>query len=268
MEGAAGGLSNPIGSRYSARMQWTDLTLSSPAENLALDEAWLEQAERGALASDLLRFWESSEPLVVVGRASRVEAEVDLAACRERGIPVLRRSSGGAAIVALPGCLMYAVVLRQPATYGWHHLDQIHAGVLQRVADGVARAGITLQRRGTSDLVWSDQALGDCSLGERKVSGNSVRLKRRAVLYHGTLLYAADLDLIAACLKQPPRQPDYRQSRTHRQFIVNLPLTRSALVAGLVEAWQATALTTDWPRDDVRQLVGDKFSQDQWNRER
>ena len=49
--------------------------------------------------------------MVVVGRSSRVAAEVRLDACRELGIPVLRRPSGGAAVVAGPGCLMYALVL-------------------------------------------------------------------------------------------------------------------------------------------------------------
>lgn len=268
MEGPPRGLSNPNGSRYSARMQWIDLTLPSPAENLALDEAWLEQADQGGLTCDLLRFWEPTEPAVVVGRASRVDTEVDLAACRERGIPVLRRSSGGAAVVALPGCLMYAVVLGHPADYGWQQLDQIHAGVLERVAAGVTRAGATVERRGTSDLVSPDGVGPDRSSGDRKVSGNSVRLKRHAVLYHGTLLYAADLELIATCLRHPPRQPDYRQSRSHRQFIVNLPVTRSALVAGLVEAWCAEPFQGDWPRGDVGRLVEDKFNQDQWNLER
>ena len=49
--------------------------------------------------------------MVVVGRSSQFRVEVRVDACRELGIPVLRRPSGGAAIVAGPGCLMYALVL-------------------------------------------------------------------------------------------------------------------------------------------------------------
>src|SRR3990172_4115245 len=71
------------------------LTLDTPAANLALDEALLEQAEAEGAEAEVLRLWESPQPIVVVGRSSRVELEVDQAACAARGIPILRRASGG-----------------------------------------------------------------------------------------------------------------------------------------------------------------------------
>jgi len=52
-------------------MKLLDLTLPSPAENLALDEALLDAAEAGEMADEVLRFWESPQPLVVVGRSSQ-----------------------------------------------------------------------------------------------------------------------------------------------------------------------------------------------------
>ena len=89
-------------------MQRLDLTLPTPAENLALDEALLDWAEEDTSDREFLRIWESPQPMVVVGRSSRIAQEVNTAECRERHIPIVRRSSGGAAIVAGPGCLMYA----------------------------------------------------------------------------------------------------------------------------------------------------------------
>jgi hypothetical protein len=56
-------------------MQLLELTLPTPAENVALDDALLEQAERGEAAADVLRLWESPSRLVVVGRSSRIEQE-------------------------------------------------------------------------------------------------------------------------------------------------------------------------------------------------
>jgi lipoate-protein ligase A len=93
-------------------MKLLDLTLLAPAENLALDEALLEAAETGELNDDVLRLWEFPAPAIVVGRSSRVAEEIHQEAARAAGIPVLRRASGGAAIVAGPGCLMYSVVLK------------------------------------------------------------------------------------------------------------------------------------------------------------
>ena len=53
-------------------MRYLDLTLPTPAENLALDEALLEAAEQSGDPGETLRVWEPDEPMVVVGRSSRV----------------------------------------------------------------------------------------------------------------------------------------------------------------------------------------------------
>jgi len=66
---------------------------NDPVANLALEEALVRAAPERAL----LRIWQNST-CVVVGRGQRVEREVDLAACRRDGVPVLRRSSGGGTV--------------------------------------------------------------------------------------------------------------------------------------------------------------------------
>src|SRR5688500_8952672 len=115
-------------------MQFLDLTLDSPQANLALDEALLEHAERAGRPSEVLRVWESPAPIVVIGRSSRIEDEVHLDHCRTAGIPVLRRVSGGAAIVAGPGCLMYAVMLSYQVRPELRPIDAAHRFVLETIA--------------------------------------------------------------------------------------------------------------------------------------
>ena len=92
-------------------MKWLDLTLPSPAENLACDEALLDWCENGE-GEEVLRFWESRDHFVVVGYANRIANEVNVAACEKRGIPILRRCSGGGTVLQGPGCLNYTLVLR------------------------------------------------------------------------------------------------------------------------------------------------------------
>ena len=115
-------ITKPTGSglRYAAQsaiirtrmsLELLDLTLPTPAENLACDEALLDAAEVGE-RGEALRFWESPEHFVVVGYANKVATEVNVAACEARGIPILRRCSGGGTVVQGPGCLNYALVLR------------------------------------------------------------------------------------------------------------------------------------------------------------
>lgn len=119
------------------------LSLESPAANLALDEALLEQAEAGAGPSDVLRLWEPTDPCVVVGCSSRVAVEVKQEACRQAGIPVLRRCSGGAAVVTGPGCLMYSVVL----SYRDHPAAHVGSGPLPCADCDAAGSGQVGPRR-------------------------------------------------------------------------------------------------------------------------
>ena len=58
-------------------MKVLDLTLPTPAENLACDEALLDAAESGA-GGEALRFWESPVHFVVVGYANKVATEVNV----------------------------------------------------------------------------------------------------------------------------------------------------------------------------------------------
>jgi lipoate-protein ligase A len=239
-------------------MELLELTLATPEENLALDEALLDEAEAAGRPSEVLRLWESILPAVVVGRSSRLAVEVRADRCAVRAIPILRRASGGTAVMVGPGCLMYAVVLSLRTRPELRLIDQAHRFVLGRIAAEIARYAPPVRCRGTSDLV----------LGDRKISGNSVRVKRDHLLYHGTLLYNFPIELIEDCLPQPPREPDYRQGRPHRQFLTNLPVSRDDLERALIAAFQATGLRVEWPRQRVAKLVAERYGLAAWHGDR
>lgn len=235
-------------------MRLLNLTLPTPEENLALDEALLDEAEATGDTQGVLRLWEPTAPFVVMGRSSKVELEVHLAECIQREIPVLRRSSGGASIITGPGCLMYAVVLSYERYPALRMLDQAHQFVLGRVAAAFDSVLPNLSRQGTSDL----------TMGDRKFSGNSLRCKRTHLVYHGTLMYDFPLELISACLKSPPRQPDYRQRREHGAFLMNLPLGRTPLEQALITTWEAHETLTTWPRQRVVELAAQRYERVEW----
>jgi lipoate-protein ligase A len=244
-------------------MQRLELSLTTPAENLALDEALLDWAEDKNTDSEFLRIWESPQPIVVVGRSSRVHHEVDEAACGEENVPILRRSSGGAAIVAAPGCLMYGVVLSYRQRPELKDIGRAHSFVLGRLA---ATIDPLVSRHGRACHVGtSDLALINQRSQQRKFSGNSMRAKRTHLLYHGTLMYACDMQLITRLLRMPPRQPEYRASRPHADFLTNLPLERQSLVAAIDRAWPTVGRLRDWPHERVAALVAERFSQGSWN---
>ena len=115
-------------------MQFLDLTLPTMAENLALDEALLDEAEASHQPRETLRLWEANTRAVVLGRSSRRAQEVNEAACLRNEVEVLRRSSGGLSIVTGPGCLMYAVVLNCLLRPELKSVPLAHQFVLGRLA--------------------------------------------------------------------------------------------------------------------------------------
>ena len=239
-------------------MKLLDLTLPTPEENVALDEALLDAAEAGQMADEVLRLWEPAQPMVVLGRSSRAAEEVDLAACKADGISVLRRSSGGTAIVTGPGCLMYSVVLRYAGREHLRLLDETHRHVLGLVASALGTLCSGIEHCGTSDL----------AIAGRKFSGNSVRCKRDHLLYHGTLLYAFDLRLIDRLLSMPPRQPVYRAGRPHRDFLMNLPIEVTDIRRAMITRFAAQHPLSVWPRELTQRLVNERYSKDSWHLQR
>jgi lipoate---protein ligase len=204
-------------------------------------------------------------------------------ACRELGIPVFRRISGGAAIVTGPGCLMYSLVLSYQNYPALVVVKQAHAFVLETLAKALSTllpstfgrgtqrvpGGEGVRFCGTSDLAIKGTGIASGTqfqtLGEYKFSGNSMRSRKHHLLYHGTILYNFPLELISQCLKLPPRMPDYRNSRDHGAFIANLPVPADAIRKALISAWNAVEPLGDWPRELTSRLAAEKYANPQWN---
>jgi len=240
-------------------MRLLDLTLETPAQNLALDEALLDDAEGApdSAGAEVLRIWESQQMFVVAGSSSRLTDEVNLDACRTRRVPVLRRASGGATIVTGPGCLMYSVVLAYRDRSHLRDIGEAHQFVLGTIAKALRPSAPGIRQAGISDLVIGEPPL--------KFSGNSLRCKRNHFLYHGTILYDFPIEDIAALLKMPSRQPAYRQARSHHDFLTNLPLERAAVRQSLIDAFNAHQPRAQWPRELTAKLATEKYSRPEWN---
>ena len=232
-----------------------DLTFPTPEENLACDEALLEEGEaRGG--PGVLRFWESDRPVVVLGYANRAEEEVDLEACRAQGVPVLRRCSGGGSVLLGPGCLNYSLVLPIDTAPPLAVVSGANRFILERQRDAlVAATGLPITVEGHTDL----------ALGGRKFSGNAQRRKRTHLLFHGGFLLDLDLRLLVALLRMPPRQPDYRRWRAHADFLTRIETTRDIVRAALRQTWSARAPAAAPPAHAIARLVSEKYSRADWN---
>ena len=242
-----------------AAARWLDQSIlggpKSVAEQLAIDEALLDAANEGQLNFPVVRTWQADRPTVVVGSSSRLAEEVDREACKRLQVPVLRRPSGGATVVLGPGCIMWTVVTphAEPPP-----IEAIHAAMLDPLAASLTAAGRPVSRQGTSDLTVS------LPEGIRKVSGNALRVRRRGVLYHGTLLDNFPLELISQLLRHPPREPAYRQQRSHTAFLANLALGSGQIDAAVRSAFAAWQDASDWPQQRAAALMESRYGRADW----
>jgi lipoate-protein ligase A len=241
-------------------MYHLQFTLETPAENLALDEALLDAAAAGDLPGDVLRLWEPAQPFIVLGRSSRRE-EVHAHACETDAVSILRRCSGGASVAAGRGCLMYALVLDR----GRHDLlggvDHAHQFVLNRNIEALRPLADGIVRLGTSDLALTE---GGSTQAARKFSGNSLRIKRDHLLYHGTILYDFPLERLGRWLAAPARMPNYRAGRTHAAFLANFPATAKEITVALLTAWIADEPLGQWPRQRMCELAAGRYALIDW----
>jgi lipoate-protein ligase A len=250
----------PIRFGPSAPADWLVAAGDTVEQNLALDEALLEEAHEGLVTGTVVRTWMAAEPTVVLGSSSRAEDEIDLDACAARGVRVVRRPSGGLTVVLGPGCLMWSVVVHLPS--GPPPIDAIHAALLGPLVAELRSAGVPACLLGSSDI-----AVGE-GPAARKVSGNALRVRRHGVLYHGTLLDAFDLGLVGRVLRHPPREPGYRAGRSHGDFLANLLLGRDVLEAVVRRAFGATRDRSHWPADRMARLVRDRYADPSWTARR
>jgi lipoate-protein ligase A len=236
-------------------MRFFDQTFSTPAENLAGDEALLDWREQAA-GEGILRFWESPEFFVVVGYANKIAIEVNAPACEAKKIPILRRCSGGGTVLQGHGCLNYALILRIEENPHLASISGANKFIMERNREAIHLA------MGDAPLI---QGHTDLAFGGRKFSGNSQRRHKNYLLFHGTFLLDFDITLIGELLKFPSKEPDYRHRRSHADFLMNLNLPASAIKAALQKVWKADLPVEHPPLQQISKLAREKYVTSAWN---
>lgn len=204
------------------------VVLGEPPLELAQHAAW----DLLALPAPQVRALPVTHVAVVLPRSRKPHREVYLERCERDHVPVVRRPSGGGAVVLAPGVVTVSALA--PLS-GPRSTSQVFAGFCSLVAQALQRLGVPmLELRGVSDLC----------LGDRKVAGSSLRLLFNTVLFQASVLVDADLSLLERYLPFPSRAPDYRQGRPHRDFVITLaqagfPLKVEAVAASLQQVFRA-----------------------------
>lgn len=136
-------------------------------------------------------FW-SNGPACLIGAHQIPEAELDLAFCREEGIEVVRRLSGGGTILTGPENLQFSFIAKRTRENSFERFSKPILYALKKM-------GVEAQLTGRNDLV----------VDGAKISGNAKYVWKDRVLHHGTLLYDIDRRRLEGALRPNPIK--YRQ---------------------------------------------------------
>ena len=167
--------------------------------NMAVDEYLLELCRAGRVGA-ALRFYEWEPPAVSLGYSQSFDL-MDLAACAEQGIDVVRRITGGGALLHWQE-LTYCFVLRRGAAAGGRWPRETAGAVSQSLVQGLSRLGVQAsarrRTRGTADRAGPDPAApGLCFMSGaeneieasgRKLAGCAHKSTREAFFSHGSVM--------------------------------------------------------------------------------
>ncbi len=189
---------------------------ASGARNMAVDEAIQTACARG-LAGPTLRFYAWSPAALSIGYFQPV-SEVDLEACRARGIDLVRRPTGGRAIlhdreltysVAMAGSDLPGGVLE---TYrllsAGLHRGLLELGIPAVVSGAKEPVGSEMKRSAGGSAACFDTASSyELEVGGRKVAGSAQTRRGGAILQHGSLpLFLDGLGLFSLLALGPEKR--------------------------------------------------------------
>ncbi len=172
------------------------------------DEAVLDRVRSDDVAC--VRVYRYPETAAVLGRGGKPDVELELNNLQADEIPILRRRGGGCSVVLDPGNLVVTVTLPMA---GIGRVTSSFDAISRWLIAALDACGIPgVERKGVSDLV----------LGDRKIGGSCIYRTKGLLHYATTLLVDPDLDLMERYLAHPPREPEYRRGRRHRDFMTTL----------------------------------------------
>lgn len=206
-----------------------DAVRRSLAFYLAMEEFVAEEVEDEAFF-----VWRAA-PAVIFGRNQVLENEVNLDYCREHGVSVFRRKSGGGCVYSDMGNIMISCVSRRG------DVPEVFDRYLSELSDALTALGLPAERSGRNDVLVQG----------RKVSGNAFRQLPDRSIVHGTLLYSTDLDALTQAIMPPVEKLRRHGVESVRQRVMNI----AEYVSSLVEPHQALCSP-----EGLEQFLVDRFT--------
>lgn len=146
------------------------------------------------------------EPTVIYGRNQVLENEVNLEYCREHGVDIVRRKSGGGCVYSDLGNIMVSYISRRG------DVSEVFDRYMTALTEALRALGVPAEKSGCNDILVEG----------RKVSGNAFHQLPDRSIVHGTLLYSTDLEALTEAIRPPVEKLQRHGVESVRQRVMNL----------------------------------------------
>lgn len=167
------------------------------AYNMAFDE-WLLGRLLDGVGSPMVRLYTFSEPTITIGYAQPYERDIDVARCREAGVGVVRRPTGGRAVFH-DGDLTYSVVARLNDPWLGRSVHETYRAIAGALGQGLAHLGIrselakaARQVHPSSRFCFATSARYELLAEGKKIVGSAQLRRSGALLQQGSLPLSGD----------------------------------------------------------------------------
>ena len=239
-------------------MKYLETCCTDPHYNLAFEEWVLTHL----CDTDYLILWQNDNS-IIIGQNQNTLEEIDPQFVREHGIHVVRRTTGGGAVYHDLGNLNYSFITDYQRERGTDM--SVFSGA---VVHALQEMGLPASASGRNDIL----------IDGKKVSGTAQRIVkvdgRERILYHGTLLFRSDPDMIAGALRPDPLKFASKSTKSVRSRVGNISdflpegTTLSAFWEKLREVLLVSASDGEEPiinQTEILELKTKKYDTYEWN---
>jgi lipoate---protein ligase len=249
--------------------RWAEMTWEliheipeSPAMNVALDEVLTKAVGMGE-RGPTLRFWAWASDAVILGRFQSVRNEVQVENANDLDVAIVRRISGGGAMLVQPeGAITYSLYVPPSFVRDLSFADS-YAFLDSWIVSALRDLGID---------AWY-QPLNDITSSEGKIGGAAQARRFGAVLHHTTMAYDMNTDLLLRILRIGKEKLSDKGLSSAAKRVAPLrqqtEMPRHEIVDTFVEGFRAltgatSGTITPAERVEAEALVQKKFTSDEW----
>ncbi|SDD60200.1 lipoate--protein ligase family protein [Sporomusa acidovorans] len=271
-------------------MKWRVINsgIGRAADNMAVDEAMLKAHAAGKVPPTL-RFYGWQPAAVSLGYFQKAVGEVDMEACRRQGIDVVRRLTGGRAVLH-DAELTYSLVVSEKQPLVPATITASYRFFCQGLLAGLKELGVEAQmsmpkaaygqvkRQPASAACFDAPSHYEVSYNGRKLVGSAQVRKEGVILQHGSILLRFDPPRLASLLRlpTPEAQEAFVAMITKRAVSLHEAACREISwdeARRAMEAAFGPALGIELTADSLtrgeqaaaKELAAVKYMQDSWN---